>query len=159
MNSTQLAISINREPPDFWEIRGLTKVYVDSSEIFSAMPLELREYQLPKKRAILLNERTALLWWKGRVPRPFKYVEKTRNELEIGSWRCLILNLDGIADEEEGRELSFRRLGIHRCVKACDCWRKALYEALLFELNRRPTKTGVANRIRTGDPRYHKPML
>lgn len=130
------SLLINRDPPNFNEVRGLAKIYSNSSELLRCKNEEMRAFQTSEWEGFLINNRTALLWTREDPSKYFTQTEFHDNAYFYRAWSCLLVDLDDVYDRYEGKKIDLETIEPQRLIKAYSSWHRALYDALRFESKR-----------------------
>ena len=137
------SLLINRDPPTFDEVRGLAKIYSNSSELLRCKNEEMRAFQTSEWEGFLINNRTALIWTREDPSKHFTNNEFHDNAYFYRAWSCLLIDLDDIYGRYEGKKIDFESIEPQRLIKAYSSWHRALYDALRYESTRLDSMNAV----------------
>lgn len=133
---------INRDPPSFDEVRGLAKIYTNSSELLGCKNQDMRAFPSSEWDGFLINNQTGLVWTREDPSKYFQNTEFHENVYFYRAWSCLLIDLKDIYGFFEGNKIDFGVIEPNRLIKAYSSWHRALYDALLYENKRsNPMKT------------------
>lgn len=106
----------------------------------------MRSFAGGEWEGFIINDRTALVWTREDPSKYFRNTEFHDNAYFYRAWSCMLIDLEDIYGQHEGKRIDLGSIDRSRLIKAYSSWHRALYDALQYESKRLHTLKAVTAR-------------